>query len=247
MGCTPSESFLVSTLECFYDSSCIRLIHEMANYNNNNTYITSVPNPLDAIISRFPVNMTVIDLVDRLFVERWSTIMTYSSYFELCAPLLCSYTYRQQLASFYTVTYVIGLYGGLTILLKWICPRIISLMAKIYQHRKKRTNVVASISSTTTITTDNSDDITTKTKDTYHAIVQLESISTMPTYSYNFSYLIQIVIGTEPSFPRMISFWTSLCYFGMGLVLFVLAAVLLLVPTVYYIRQNSNHPTGEVQ
>ena len=247
MGCTPSESFLVSTLECFYNSSCIHLIHEMTNYNNNNTDITNVPNPLDATLSKFPVNITVIDLVDQLFVERWSTIMNYSSYFELCAPMLCSYAYRQELASFYTVTYLIGLYGGLTILLKWICPRIISLIAKIYQHRKKRTNVVTSVSSAASIITDNSDHIITNSADTYHAPVQLEPISTMSTYPYNFLYLIQIVIVNELSFPRMIPFWTSLCYFGMGLVLFVLAAVLLLVPTVYYIRQNSNHPTGKVR
>ncbi|CAF3993155.1 unnamed protein product, partial [Adineta steineri] len=35
MGCTPSESLLASTLECFYDSSCIKLIQEQTNYNNS--------------------------------------------------------------------------------------------------------------------------------------------------------------------------------------------------------------------
>ncbi|CAF1386280.1 unnamed protein product [Adineta steineri] len=43
IGCTPSESFRASTLECFYDRSCIDLIHQYTNY-------TTFHNPLSFIL-----------------------------------------------------------------------------------------------------------------------------------------------------------------------------------------------------
>ncbi|CAF4319954.1 unnamed protein product [Adineta steineri] len=90
--------------------------------------------------------MTVMNLINDLFVEKWSTIMNYSSYFYKCSPMICSYTYIQQLNSFYTLTYFLGLYGGLTIVLKWISPKIVYFINKIYQRRKKTTNSIKPIS-----------------------------------------------------------------------------------------------------
>jgi len=40
-----------------------------------------------------------------------------------------------------------GLQGGLSIVLKLICPLIVRFVAKIYQYRKRRTNSVQPISS----------------------------------------------------------------------------------------------------
>ncbi|CAF0872322.1 unnamed protein product [Adineta steineri] len=64
-----------------------------------------------------------------------------------CSPLLCSYTYSQQFNLLYTITLLLGLQGGLTIVLKWICPKILQIVEKVYQHRKKRTNIVQPVSS----------------------------------------------------------------------------------------------------
>ncbi|CAF4116566.1 unnamed protein product, partial [Adineta steineri] len=130
MGCTPSGSLFASTLECFYDQSCINLIQTMTGFNENTT-----PIPLNIANSRFLMNMTVMNLINDLFVEKWSAIMNYSSYFYKCSPMICSYTYIQQLNSFYTLTYLLGLYGGLTIVLKWISPKIVYFINKIYQRR----------------------------------------------------------------------------------------------------------------
>ncbi|CAF1043691.1 unnamed protein product [Adineta steineri] len=141
MGCTPSESLLASTLECFYDQSCINLIQTMTGYNKNIT-----PIPLNITNSRFLMNMTVINLINDLFIEKWSTIMNYSSYFNRCSPMICSYTYIQQLNTFYTLIYLLGLYGGLTIILKWISPKIFYFINKIYQRRKKTISPIEPIS-----------------------------------------------------------------------------------------------------
>ncbi|CAF1521621.1 unnamed protein product [Adineta ricciae] len=37
------------------------------------------------------MNTTISKFVDDLFVERWTTKINYSSYYEQCSPLLCSY------------------------------------------------------------------------------------------------------------------------------------------------------------
>jgi hypothetical protein len=156
MGCTPTESFLKSTLECFYDISCINLIQQQMN-SNNTTKATLTLTPLASTTSRFSINATVKELFEDLFIEDWSTKINYSSYFSQCSPSVCSYTYIQQLNSIYTITFLIGIYGGLTIILKWICPTLVNVIIKIYEYRKERKNRIQAVHSIiiATIETDN--------------------------------------------------------------------------------------------
>ena len=141
MGCTPTESFLSSTLECLYDISCINLVQEQIDYNpsTNTTYI-----PVDVLknSSQYPPETTILNLVNHLFIENWTTAINYSAYFDLCSPASCSYTYVQQFNSLYTVTFILGLYGGLNVVLKWMCPTIIYLLFKVYQYRKERSSLI---------------------------------------------------------------------------------------------------------
>ena len=137
MGCTPSESLLNSTLQCFYDASCIHLILQMANANYIRTNI-DIPLPLQVDSRRFSIDTNVSDLADHLFVEQWSTVKNYSSYYERCAPIHCSYSYHQKLLSSYTVTYLLSLYGGLTIISQWVSPRAVYVLMKLFQCYKKR-------------------------------------------------------------------------------------------------------------
>ena len=146
MGCTPSESFFASTLECFYDVSCIDLIEEQMNSTDLVNTIDAVM-PLSLNMSQFPVNTTINDLVEKLFIENWSTTINYSAYYAQCLPLLCSYTYIQKLNSLYTITVLLGLCGGLTLILRWICPNIIYLFYQIHRYWRKRSNIVKSESS----------------------------------------------------------------------------------------------------
>jgi hypothetical protein len=189
IGCTPSESFLVSTLECFYDLSCINLIQQYINTINTDNYTTTIPLSFSANMSRFSMNTTIIDLARDLFIENWSTTINYPSYFDQCSPISCSYTYVQQLNSLYTITILLGLYGGLTFVLKWICPNIMYLVAKIYQFRKKRRNVVPTIEMTTI-----ERDIAALTPINVHNItVDPKSTPTAPTHAYTIVVLVSII------------------------------------------------------
>ncbi|CAF1391349.1 unnamed protein product [Adineta ricciae] len=135
IGCTPSESLLVSTLECFYDQSCLDLIRQYTNFKN-------LSEPLTLMSSRFLQNTTIDELIQNLFIEKWSTSMFYSLYYEQCSPLLCSFTSIEQFNVFYIITVILGLQGGLTIVLKWICPKLIQIGLNIYENRKKRINSI---------------------------------------------------------------------------------------------------------
>ncbi|UJR34535.1 hypothetical protein I4U23_027312 [Adineta vaga] len=141
MGCIPSETFLQSTLECFYDLTCVNLILKQINYTDS----TYVPVLNLTHSSRFNINTTMNDLVSNLFIETWSTTIDYVSYFNQCSPIFCSYTYIQKINSLYTVTLFLGLSGGLSFVLKLICPKIIYILTKLYQCQQKRSNRVESI------------------------------------------------------------------------------------------------------
>ncbi|UJR06830.1 hypothetical protein I4U23_011118 [Adineta vaga] len=121
IGCLPSESLRSSTLECFYNLSCIQLIYKYVNFTKSSVLLSTNT-------SRFPINTTIDILIDELFVEDWKTSNDYSFYYRQCLPSLCTYTYSQKLNSFYTLTLLMGIQGGLTIILKWITPKLVPIV-----------------------------------------------------------------------------------------------------------------------
>ena len=146
IGCTPSESLHVSTLECLYDRSCLDLIQQ---------YVNLTIDPLSINTSQFYVNTSVFELIENLFVEEWISSINYSLYYYQCLPRSCSYTYIQQFNILYLITLLLGLQGGLTIVLIWICPKIVRILVKINEKRKKRLNIVQPEPTTDTTTVSN--------------------------------------------------------------------------------------------
>ena len=144
VGCTPSESFFMSTLECFYDSSCIDLIYTSIHQHHG-----LVPEyhriPLTVGSSRFSIDAKVETLMNELFVEQWLTESSFLSYYKQCTPYQCSYTYAQSVNSIDTVTLILGIYGGLAIGLKLISPIGALILYKLYMRRKTRVDTVISI------------------------------------------------------------------------------------------------------
>ncbi|CAF1196346.1 unnamed protein product [Adineta ricciae] len=154
MGCTPSESLLLSTLECFYSQSCLDRIQQFTKYKHPIV-------PLPALSSRFAINNTVHELLSDLFIEEWSIDKNYSSYYHACWPLLCAHTSIQKFSVSRTVLVFLGLQGGLSIVLNWVCPKLIRIGMAIYQYRKRRTNSVSP--SNTNVTNNHLEAIPTNT------------------------------------------------------------------------------------
>lgn len=130
VGCYPLETLLQSTLECLYDSSCINQLKTMYYQLNVNF------RPLDSFLSS--PNVTVQSLVDRLLVERWETNVSYDEYYRTCAPVSCTYIFNGQISVIYTVTIIIGLYGGLSRMFKIMSPILVNIGYSILSYRHRR-------------------------------------------------------------------------------------------------------------
>lgn len=126
IGCYPIESLLQSTLVCLYNEMCVKLLMNVsANY--------SVPY-LDSGLS-IP-NQTIQMLVNALFVQTWTTNVKYDAYFAQCKPVSCMYTFNERQSLLYVLLRIIGLYGGLTIVLKLLVPIPIKLVQELILYRQ---------------------------------------------------------------------------------------------------------------
>ena len=123
-----------STLKCFYDQICLNELRRLLKVSD------FVPLLDSGIPTRYPPNTTTIGtMMDKLFVESWNIRSNYTAYFENCAPHECHYSYTEQNNVIFILTTLLGLYGGLTVILKllvWHCLHIIYKL--VYYCREKR-------------------------------------------------------------------------------------------------------------
>ncbi|CAF1309564.1 unnamed protein product, partial [Adineta ricciae] len=124
-ACTPFESFLRSTLDCLHDKECIELLI---------TYIPSITQTNfdlnNSILSSKQQNLSLYGHLESLFIDHWSINTNYSEYFHQCTSISCSYTTKSKKNIYYALTVLISLYGGFTIILRFIIPYFISIMCK---------------------------------------------------------------------------------------------------------------------
>ena len=62
------------------------------------------------------------------FIIEWLPIINYSKYFNSCAPLFCTYTTTDQTNLSYTIVFLLSLYGGITIILRFITPFLVDIL-----------------------------------------------------------------------------------------------------------------------
>jgi hypothetical protein len=132
VGCSSVETLLHSTLECLYNQTCINLLMYYAT-------TVDIVYPLainisamkSTLFSRFPMNTMIENIVDSLFVEQWKINVSYSTFYNQCAPTHCSYTIEKYNSFLNTMSRLVGLYGGLTVSLRFIVPYLITLAFKI--------------------------------------------------------------------------------------------------------------------
>ena len=125
LGCNPIESLLRSTLSCLYNETCVQLI----NFAN-----LSLIKPLDlSLLTRYDVQSTVDDLTSNAFVEEWHMNVSYSGFFTACAPAICTYTVSELKPIMEMITLILGLYAGLTLILRVIVPWLVRGLEKALQ------------------------------------------------------------------------------------------------------------------
>ncbi|CAF1289595.1 unnamed protein product [Adineta steineri] len=148
----PLRSVLLSTLECFYNDTCLSYITREinsvvspTNFSTLNLSLLSIDeSPYD------PINI----LANKLFIQNWSNQSLYESYFNQCYPLTCQYTYESQFNIIYIITSIIGLLGGLHIVLQLVTRYTIKLSYKIWTKMiSRRQNNTISTGETASIRT----------------------------------------------------------------------------------------------
>ncbi|CAF1310730.1 unnamed protein product [Didymodactylos carnosus] len=144
-GCLVIDSLMMSTLECFYNQYCLNQIKIYINSTSaqNFTILTS------SASSGYQQNSTIETIVNHLFIENWHSNVSYQMYYNFCTPSYCTYSYsdRRDIASIITI--MIGVYGGLTAVLKIILPTLVSFIKKELNKSNNQitTVTVASVSS----------------------------------------------------------------------------------------------------
>lgn len=129
VGCYPLESLLKSTLECFYNGSCLEELQLM------NTSFTQLDNSL---LRQFEENSTLEFLLSRLMVDGWSSNVSYENYYDQCAPSSCWYSYFEHRPAVEVITSLLALYGGLVVITNVVVSMLLALWRKVIQQRPRQ-------------------------------------------------------------------------------------------------------------
>ncbi|CAF1496550.1 unnamed protein product [Adineta ricciae] len=125
VDCLPIQTTFLSTLECFYNRTCLnRLLSFYLKQINVTVLNQFVP-------SRFNQTTKIEFLLNELFIEEVHFKINYNKYYFQCKPSLCHYIQRHRFNSIYILTTLFGLLGGLTAVLRFITPYFIQLMLSL--------------------------------------------------------------------------------------------------------------------
>ena len=130
IGCFILDSLLTSSLECFYNSSCLHTFLKYININSTSIFFLSS--------NKFNHTDTIEILLNSLMIEQWKISIDYRSYFLACQVKSCSYTYQSRRSFLSILTTILGLIGGLTTILVFLIP----ILVQLKRRKKKQTKTI---------------------------------------------------------------------------------------------------------
>ncbi|CAF1412955.1 unnamed protein product [Adineta ricciae] len=133
-GCYIIEALLQSTLECFYNKTCIATIRYIY-YNNLNVSMIALDSSSK---TRYSVKSTIKELLDQLMIEEWNPSWSYENYYNECQPIECTYIHETKNGIVYIITALFGLVGGLITVLKIVVPRLVKFIRWIIRKWRKK-------------------------------------------------------------------------------------------------------------
>lgn len=129
IGCYIDDATLGSTLECYYNQSCLDTIHSQFRLPLSfNASALDLSNP-----SQFNTNSSIGSLVAQLMVENWTNTSSHIAFYNKCQPSICIYSYEDKNDLLIIITTIMGLIGGLASVLK-----IIVFLIVVFLHRYRR-------------------------------------------------------------------------------------------------------------
>lgn len=126
MGCSRFEALLSSTLECFYNQTCIDRVNY---YTFRWFYSTSNLRALNSSLNS--PNETIEFVINRMFVNSWIQNVSYENYYATCAPSMCTYEQIKIRSLVEIIIIVIGIFGGLSTGLKILFILLLHFLSKV--------------------------------------------------------------------------------------------------------------------
>jgi hypothetical protein len=126
LGCFATDSLFLSTLECFYNQSCLDVLQPYIPEFNMTALNSSQP-------SQYKPNTRIGVIIENLLVEKWNTFISFEKYFSACAPQICTYSYEQRENFIFFLTTLLSLFGGLTVVFRMISPYLALIISKRFR------------------------------------------------------------------------------------------------------------------
>jgi hypothetical protein len=90
--------------------------------------------------SRFLPTTTMSVIISQLMTEEWTNMTNATAYYDNCEPHICTYTYTKRYDIIQVISTVLGLWGGLSIVLRLLVPLAIKfIMQQLLARRANRT------------------------------------------------------------------------------------------------------------
>ncbi|CAF3312082.1 unnamed protein product [Rotaria sp. Silwood2] len=130
VGCVPQNALLQSTLECFYNQSCLDIVISLTGALRTVSAL-NISNPF----SRFSPTTTIGVLFDNIMIESWENSTDFATYFQTCAPKACSYSYVQRFFLIYMITTMASVFGGLSVVFRTMSPLFVKFILCLCRQR----------------------------------------------------------------------------------------------------------------
>ncbi|CAF4595068.1 unnamed protein product [Rotaria sp. Silwood2] len=135
LGCSQIEGLMKSTLECFYNLSCMIELDQYYfsprglsfNFSNLNENLN-------------PPNETIELIINRLMIDSWTSNISFSSYYNTCFPVSCTYEYISRHDLLFSIATMFGIFGGLSLGLKLLTLIILRFIEKIINNNNNSFN-----------------------------------------------------------------------------------------------------------
>ena len=136
IGCSPFESLLYGTLECYYNRTCVNeIIQEIGkNYTNISLLINK----------NNESNEKVESIINRVMINSLKTNISFSLYYQKCSPSYCTIEQVSHRSILMILVIVLGILGGLSTGLKILFLILLKFIEKIKENHF-RTNFLKSI------------------------------------------------------------------------------------------------------
>ncbi|CAF2707754.1 unnamed protein product, partial [Rotaria sp. Silwood2] len=131
--CLPLDAALASSFECFYDAWCLSLIQNVSKSNMR-------VQPLHSQ-SRFEHSTTLKTLLDELMIEQFTMEIVFASYYSICNPKYCTYSYTHKFDVLFMITFTTSAFGGILTVLKFIAPLLIQLAFRIHALKNRNNSL----------------------------------------------------------------------------------------------------------